>query len=242
VTMAVLTGVVLGLAGFVFGLTGFGYSLTAVSLLSLLYSVPLAVVLQFPHTLLVAVYNVWKYRSIIRIRDMGMMLVGASLMVPFGALALDRVPESFMKYCLAVFIVLSVLISRLPLYRRLSGKLRKSKPLAFLAGGISGYFQGAYTTGGPPAIIYILAREKDPRLIKGFIAFYVLYLHVLAGIMYVSARMLSSQAVIHSLYWLPATVLGMYLGDKLFQHMDVGGFRAAVDILLVLTAISLALL
>ncbi len=240
--MSILTGLFLGLAGFVFGLTGFGYSLTAVSLLSLLYPVPVAVALQFAHTLLVAIYNVWKYRALIRLRELWLILIGASLMVPFGVLALDRVPETFMKYCLSIFILLSVFISRLPLHQKLSGDLQKSKALALFAGGISGYFQGAYTTGAPPAIIYILAREKDPRLIKGFIAFYLLYLHLLTGFVYATANMLSGDTIMTSLLWLPATVIGMYLGGRLFTKIDISAFRLAVDILLILTAISLVII
>lgn len=239
--MIILSGLFLGLAGFVFGLTGFGFSLTAVPLLSLLYPVPIAVALQFPHTLLVAIYNVWKYRAIIRMRELWLILIGASLMVPLGVFALDRVPETYMKYCLSIFILLSVFISRLPLHHKLSRKLQKSKVLPLFAGGISGYFQGAYTTGGPPAIIYILAREKDPRLIKGFIAFYLLYLHLLTGFIYATSRMLSSDTIVASLLWLPATVIGMSLGGRFFKKIDISGFRRAVDIMLIFTAISLVI-
>jgi len=239
--MVFISGLIVGFAGFVFGLTGFGFSLCAVPLLSLLYPVPVAVALQFPHTLLVVGYNVWKYRALIRFMDMWLMLAGATLMVPLGVVALHQLPQSLMKYCLAFLILLSVFISRSSWNHGIYRNLQKSRALAFLTGVVSGYLQGAYTTGGPPAIIYILAREKNPEIVKGFIAIYLLYLHLLTGIMYVAGGMLNQEIITLSIMWLPATMAGMYLGGTLFKHINVGGFRAAVDVLLVLTAFSLTI-
>jgi uncharacterized membrane protein YfcA len=94
----------------------------------------------------------------------GVILIGESVAVPLGywfIFALGNRPI----FRLALGMVL-IIFSANELFRpRIRKKLNLG--LGVVAGGIGGFFAGAFTAGGPPLALFIYSRHKNPADAKG---------------------------------------------------------------------------
>jgi len=104
-------------------------------------------------------------------------------------------------------------------------------------GMLSGWFQGAYSTGGPPAVIYITGAVDEPLRAKAFLGIYFAVLNILMTTpAYVAGGLLTSDFFIRSLLYSPVVIVFVALGMLLFSRASSQGYRHGVSALLVLTA------
>jgi uncharacterized membrane protein YfcA len=235
----IVVPVVLALAAFILAFIGFGFALVAVPLLALVLPVKLAVGISFPFICLLTVYNSWRYGRPVDWKVLWPLLAGCVIAMPLGFISLNVFPESFMKKALAVFIILAVVSSRLAKERLSSGKIGASPWWGILMGIVSGWFNGAYTTGGPPAILYFLTVTDNPAKIKGLIGVYYILIMAVLGAMFFMGDVLTSQSLMISLKYSPAVILGAVIGVFVFKRIGNRSYRLAADGLLVLAAVLL---
>jgi uncharacterized protein len=226
----------LALSAFTLSFIGFGFAVVAVPLLALVLPVKLAVGVSFPFIAAMVLYNTWRYGRPVDWKILWPLLAGCILAMPLGFLSLNLFPESTMKKALAVFIALAVVSGKLARGRLLPGQGGASPWWGGLMGIISGWFNGAYTTGGPPAILYFLTTTDNPSKIKGLIGvYYVLNMTVL-GVLYAMGGVLTGQSLSISLKYSPAVIIGAWIGNFAFKRIGTKSYRLAADGLLVLAA------
>lgn len=227
---------VLGLSAVVFNVAGFGFGLLSVPLLAMVMPIQEAVALQFPFSLALVVFNAWRFRASFQWRLLTPLVVGAAMTQPLGLLSLTQLPSVIMKRTLAAFIVLAVANNRFKAGRGVSGAWAKSAWWGGLMGLISGWFSGAYTTGGPPAVVFSMAAAKSPQEAKGMLGAYFTFLDVFVLIMYVWAGLLTMQSLVNSMWHTPAVVVGMLLGGLAVGRISMQKYRLVADLLLVVSA------
>jgi uncharacterized membrane protein YfcA len=148
---------ILGIAAFTQGFSGFGFGILATAMLatvwpdveraSVLASLG-AVIVQFT---LIAVAQRDRHR--IDWRAVGLLMTGTLVGIPLGYAFLVQGKST-------------------PWFRVIFGwlrpRVRRPIPWGFapLIGGVSGVISGAFSSGGPPLVLYIYAREHDPRMAK----------------------------------------------------------------------------
>ena len=147
--------------------------------------------------------------------------------------------DATVKRALAAFIVLSIVGLALPAGRRL-GKLFADRVWwGALWGFLSGWFQGAYSTGGPPAVIFIMASDPEPRRAMGFLGGFFTLLYAIMFAIHISSGLFTLQVLRDCAVYAPAVALGALAGTLLFRRASNTTYRWAVQGLLLLTALLL---
>ena len=237
--MELYISAVLGLSAVVFNVAGFGFGLLSVPLLAMVMPIQEAVALQFPFSLALVVFNAWRFRASFQWRVLTPLAIGAAVSQPLGLMSLTHLPVVIMKRTLAGFIVLAVANNRFEAGRRISGGWAKSSWWGVLMGLISGWFSGAYTTGGPPAVVFSMSVATTPQEAKGMLGAYFTFLDVLVLVMYTWTGLLTMQGLWHSSWHTPAVILGMVLGGLAAGRISMQKYRLVADILLVASAMLL---
>jgi uncharacterized membrane protein YfcA len=215
---------------FVFGASGFGFGLVTVPLLGIVLPIKDAIALQLPYAYFVAFAAAWHYREHLAWRAMWPLLVASLIALPLGVAALQYVPERPMKYLLAAFIVAAIALSG----RSFLGR----NPYAF--GAVSGFFQGAFTTGGPPAMLYLLAACNDPRAVKGTNGLYFIFLYGATTALYAASGVVSGHILLQAAWFAPAVLAGGLLGYWAGKRLSFRQYAFLVNGLLVASAVLLA--
>jgi len=215
---------------FIFGASGFGFGLVTVPLLGIVLPIKEAIALQLPYAYLVAFASAWHYREHLAWRAMWPLLIGSLITLPLGVAALQYLPERPMKYLLAGFIVMAIAF---PFW----GKMRN----VFVCGPLSGFFQGAFTTGGPPAMLYLIAACNDPRAVKGTNGLYFIFLYGATTALYAASGVVSAENIAHAAWFAPAVILGGLAGYWAGVRLNFRQYRYLVNGLLIASAVLLAI-
>lgn len=150
--------------GFVQGASGFGLGLVILALLGLLMPVREAAVFSVLAALCVNFFMLVRLRSYFSFRGIKFTMPAMLVGVPFGVFFLVRI-DAFVLQVVLVIILLSAGLQTL-LRDRLGRRLKRPWHPVFLGvpcGLLSGGLSGAYGTGGPPLLGYVLSQGFDRR-------------------------------------------------------------------------------
>lgn len=221
------------LAAIVRGYSGFGFSLLVVTALSL--ALPTAEIVPSIFLLEVAASihllpGIWKD---IHWRSIGPLLVGCLLGTPFGVWFLANVPAAPMQVALGGF----VLIFTVLLWRGFALKTMPGLAASVLTGSVSGLFNGAFSTGGPPVILFYFASPAGNIAGRASLITYFLGTDMIALPLLAREGLLTTDSVLRALVFLPALIAGIWLGARSFKGADPTVFRKWVLALLGLLAV-----
>jgi uncharacterized membrane protein YfcA len=236
---AIFISCVLILSAFTFSFAGFGFGLVAVPLLALALPIKDAVAIQLPFSVFLVVINSFRYGKTIKWHELQPIFIGSAAAMPVGVFSLSFFPDNLMKRALALFIVLVVLFERTRQGQAKFGKFARTGSGGMILGIISGWFIGAYTTGGPPAVIYATARFPDPRKAKGAMGIYFLATDVVIVIMFIMTGLLTRDLFFLSLRYTPAVLAGFLAGSYFFKNITKQNYILGVHFLLLVAAIML---
>jgi len=232
--------VVAGVVGVTFlaagtqSLTGFGFALVMVSLLSLFWDVKLAVVTS---TLLgsVAILPLTvEVRRWIRLRNVAPLILGSFFGIPAGIIILDRIdPEALKILVAAVVITASLILYFAPRMRLEKGGV--GSPL--LAGMFSGMLRASTSMGGPPAVLYMLSREREMEEFRSTLLAFFLPSSLLTVIGLAIAGRVTPEVLGTSGVALPALAVGLLAGAWLRLRVQQEVFQTLVLAVLVFTSI-----
>lgn len=205
-----------------------------VPLLSLFWDVKLAVVTSALLGTVAILPLTLEVRRRIRLRKVVPLVLGSLLGIPVGIVILDRIhPEALKIMVAAVVIAASLVVYFAPRMRLERGGV--GSPL--LAGILSGMLRASTSMGGPPAVLYILSREREMEefrstLLAFFLPSSLLTVLGLAIVGRVTPEVLATSAVA-----LPALALGLLAGAWLRSRVQQEMFRTLVLAVLVFTGI-----
>jgi uncharacterized protein len=223
---------ILFLSGFTMSFAGFGFALVSVPLLALFMPVHDAVALQFPYSFGLCAYQAWHYRRHFSWADMRGMVPGAALGVGVGATLLHLLPALLLKRGLALLIALAVLFNLTPLGDRLKRRYALNPWWGHWCGLLSGAFFGAYTIGGPAAVLYILSVQKDTLRVKSFLATLFSIQFLIITVIYSLSGMLHWQGIKTSGIFAPAVAAGSVAGFLAFRRASPLVYFKVVDLVL----------
>jgi len=236
----VIIPAIMALGAFTFGFAGFGFALAVVPFLALLLPVKSAVALQFPAMTLLSIYNAWRYGKAVVWKPMWLFYVAAFLTVPMGLYALIDLPEEIMKKGLAFFIVLFVAANRFKWGERLKGIISFSRLWVLFMGVLSGWLQGAYAVGGPPAVLYVMSITNDPEEAKGHLGTYFAANNIAVMTpLYWAGGLITEQTLLATLEYLPVIITFLALGMWFFKRASNESYKNVVDCMLVITSLLL---
>lgn len=239
---AVLFGLVVLATHFIQGITGFGCAVLAMPFCILLTGIDTARPVLTVLALVLDIYLLfvsWKHvdwRQYVRV--LAFVLPG----LPVGMVAYNVLPRTTLMHILAAFMVV-VGIQGLVTHLRPSRGAPRPWPAWLLDSllFIGGAMQGAFTSGGPPVIIYATQKLKDKASFRAtlvaiwttlnvFIIADVVVRHKLDGV--------PGKLVLTSL---PFLALGALLGDIAHRHISGERFTQLIYAVLLVSAIFMIL-
>ena len=220
-------------AAMVRGYSGFGFSLLAIAALSL--ALPPAEIVPSIFMLEIAASlhllpGIWKD---IHWRSIALLLAGCLVGTPFGVWLLAHIPAPPMLVALGLFILASAFL----LWRGFALKTMPNRPATMATGAISGLFNGAFSTGGPPVILFYFASPAGTIAGRASIIAYFLGTDMIALPLLAREGLVTWEAFIRALMFLPPLLAGVWLGARSFKGADPAVFRKWVLTILALLAV-----
>lgn len=213
---------------FVQRVTGFGMGIFA--MLFLPYFLPssgMCAAIMGLMSLISSTVNAVKKRGHIQWRAMLPMVVAAFLVIP-GAVALSAyLPQSVLKRLLGVVLVV------LSVYFLFFSKRIHLKPTVgsgVAAGVLGGALSGLFSTGGPPAVLYLIHATESNLAYFATIQAYFAMTSVFTTVSRVAAGIMTGEVLLLSAVALIGNLAGNLLGGKVFDRLDADRLRKIVYI------------
>lgn len=221
------------LAAIVRGYSGFGFSLLVITALSLLMTpatfIPAIFMLEIAASLHL-LPSIWKD---IHWRSLAPLIIGCAIGTPLGVWLLANMPAPPMQVALAVFVLIAV-------YLLFQGFALKTMPGTIASGAVgtaSGLSNGAFGIGGPPAILFYFASPAGHGAGRASLIAYFLMTDLI-GLVFLSREALITWDTLYlALIFLPALIVGNWIGARGFKSADPASFRKWVLILLAVLAV-----
>jgi uncharacterized membrane protein YfcA len=222
-------GIVTGLAGFAMGLVVSGvwlHILTPVETAALIVA----------YGLLVQTYGIWKMRHALNGRVVAPFIAGSVVGAPLGTMLLAYVDPDALRVGVGIFLVL---YSGYSLARPLIHTVKAGVPADVGIGILNGLLGGMTGLSGPIITIWCQLRgwRKDEQ--RAIFQPVILAVFALTALSLTVAGAVTPGLAKIFLYGLPAMAAGMWLGLKLYGHLNDDAFRRLVLLLLLLSGLVL---
>jgi uncharacterized membrane protein YfcA len=223
--------------GFVSGLTGFGTGITALPIW--LYAVPpvLAGPLVVVASIIGQIQTLPAIWHAIEFRRSMPFIVGGLIGVPLGTLVLPHIPLNIFKLAVAILIIVNcgfLLLRRIPFRVTWGGRIADG-----VAGWLGGILGGIAGISGPPPTIWSGLRgwSKDAR--RAVLQSYNLTILTFAFFSHAVAGLVTLELGRVVLIALPGTVLGAFIGRRIYNRLDNVRFDKVVLVLLLIAGVAL---
>jgi uncharacterized membrane protein YfcA len=214
--------------------TGFGFSIMATPFLLLLFQPNEAIQVNLILSLLISIALIWKIRKAIDFVLMKKFIAGSLAGVPIGLFIFMTI-DDLAAFKIAVSILLLVLTVLLVLKFRI-----KRTPLRdYLIGGVSGMLTTSIGMPGPPLLLYFAGTGTKKAVLRATtLAFYLfIYLISLATqLMFTGTNRVIWES---SLKAIPIVILGLLIGQVLFNWINQRVFTIFTYLLLSFTGVYL---
>ena len=208
-------------AGVLRGFSGFGSAMVLAPTLAALYplteAVPLVVLLEVALSFQLLPGAV---RQVVW-REIGVMSAAALPGLGVGAWLLTVVPGQALRLALSVAIIAFLVLLALQVRRRgpaTDGGLAGAGLLSGLANGASG-------VGGPPIVLYYLAGDGSSAALRATVICYFFAIDVVSAAIYGAQGLLTAKVAALTAVCLPASIVGVWLGSRLFDRASEQIYR-----------------
>lgn len=208
---------------------GFGGALTTMPLITLLLPLKMAAPMSVIVGTATALYATWLSRKETNWKSALVLILFSFAGIPVGIYALSYLPDHIMKVGLGSFLILysfySLFIPRLPVYDK--------NWIAMPIGVIAGALGSAFSTNGPPVVIYGMLRNLAPAAFRGTLnAFFTANnIAIIGGLTTSGILTISTLKLV--LFCVPTMILGSLVGQYVHKRIPVNVFRVMVFLLLI---------
>ena len=206
------------------GFTGFGAALVIIPALIVAYGPVSAVLLMS----LIEVPGLLQLAKTAKReadwRALKPLCAAATMTVPIGAWSLATLDAETIRKGIAVMVVVfAVLIATGWRYK---GTITKS--LTACIGIISGYCSGVASLGGPPVVMFLIAKRSNATQTRASIAAYFALVTILRLAAFGWYDLYTKQAILLSILLAPVYMAGIWIGSRFFKGTSETTFRRVV--------------
>jgi hypothetical protein len=223
------------LAGIIPELTGFGVATISMALLSLFLPlelvIPLVAIISLVATGIVAFTT--KTKGILK--HILPLMLGSVFGVFLGMIFLKSINEDFLKLVLGVFLVLYSFYGLL----NKSAIFPNGKVTGVVTGLVSGFFASLFNIHGPLIGVYSSSTKNLSKIqIKDFIATHMFFSGIFTVMGHGLSGRMTTDVFFYALLSLPFLLLGLIVGKKMFDKIDVLWVKRVVYIMIFFAGIS----
>jgi uncharacterized membrane protein YfcA len=222
-------GIVTGLAGFAMGLVVSGvwlHILTPAQTASLIVG----------YGLLTQSYNIWKLRHALNWRTVAPFVTGGLIGVPIGAALVTYVDPNYVRTGVGVLLIVY------SLYSLARPHLKPRNPGFAVDAGvgiINGVLGGMTGLAGPVITMWCNFRGFRKDVQRAIYQPVILAAFVLTAISLAVAGVVTADLIRIYLYGLPTLAVGLWVGLKLYGHLNEETFRKVILVLLLFSGLAL---
>ena len=205
-------------AGFVQRVSGFGLGIFAMIFLPhIMASHTDAATISSIFACVTATYNAVCYRKDVEIKIAMPMMCAALISIPVSVHFAAVIPGDIFKMLLGVVLVI------LGIYFIFLNKNLKIMPTftnGIIAGTLGGVLGGLFSTGGPPAVLYVSSATTKNITYFATIQFYFCFTNIYATTMRAINGIIRFDIIIYALMGIVGCMLGDFLGRLVFDRLD----------------------
>lgn len=222
-------------AAFVQRVSGFGLGIMAMLFLPYLSpSQAAAAAVSCLFSCGTTVYNGIRYRKDVAFRILLPLLVAGLVAIPIGVHCSASVPDRLLKTLLgAVLILLSIYF----LFFSQRVHIRPTAVNGLLAGSMSGMLSGLFSTGGPPAVLYLVHAVADKQVYFATIQFYFAVTNIYATGVRVLNGIITPTVLLYAAVGLVGCGIGNYFGGRVFEKLDAQRVKQVIYIGMIVSGI-----
>jgi len=226
--------VVLILAYMLQGISGFGRSLVATPILSLFIPANEVIAIMILTGILANTIMLIKTLKYSDIKKIWLMIIMGIIGVSVGVWLLTFTPVKQLKIGMGIMVVSSAIMIA-------SGFKLKIKEGVFsysIAGLSSGVLTGLLSMGGPPIVFFLQNQNHEKHQFRGNLSVFFFFTGSFALISLFANHLITYEVVTKSIYFLPASVIGIISGDYLAHKVNEKIFKKIIVGILFLSGIS----
>jgi len=222
------------------GITGFGCTVLALPFITLLLGLQVAVPVLTIQGWLLALLLVLESRKKIVWKEFGRILLLVGIGFPFGVWMFRSLPEYYLKWVLAAFMVvvgIQGFAGQCKRTKQTAVMTPKTRMLTSLFLPLGGIIHGAFASGGPFVVIYAARAITDKTLFRVTMCMLWTVLGtLLIGQLAVSSRLTPFVWKMTG-FCLPFTLAGLILGNHAHYRINEVNFRKSLYAVLVASGI-----
>ena len=183
---------------------------------------------------LTATYNAIRYRKDIAYKTAFPMICAALISIPIAVHFSAVVSGNMFQVLLGVVLII------LSLYFMFFNKNIRIKPTLMngvLAGALGGTLGGLFSTGGPPAVLYLNSATNDNMIYFATIQFYFCFTNLYATAMRVANGIINFDILILAGIGMIGCMAGDFIGKKVFKKLDSNKLKNIIYIGMLLSGI-----
>lgn len=205
-------------AGFVQRVSGFGLGIFAMIFLpSFMPSVAAAASVSCLFSSGTSTYNSIKYRKNISFKAVTPMLLSALVTIPVAVYFASKIEHGLFKILIGVILIL---LSVFLLFLGNRIKVKTNIKNGVISGSTSGVLSGLFSTGGPPAVIYLSNALKEKLVYFSTIQFYFCVTNIYATVTRAINGILTLRILLYSAVGFIGCMLGNFVGKLVFDKID----------------------
>jgi uncharacterized membrane protein YfcA len=226
---AFIGGVTTGLAGFAMGLVVSGvwlHVLTPVQTTALIVG----------YGLFVQAHGVWTFRRSVILRRVIPLIVGGALGVPLGILLLSYLDPIYVRRAVGVLLV------AYSIYGIMQPKLKPlpaNRPADAAIGFVNGILGGMTGLAGPILVIWCQLSGVPPHAQRAIFQPVILAAFLMTAVGLGVESAITREVVVLFVLGLVPVASGIWLGVRLYGHLDEASFRRVILLLLFLSGLVL---
>lgn len=215
--------------------TGFGFSVLATPFLLLVYDAQEAIQINIILSILISLWLVPRIASTVD-RQLFRRLVAGSVLGSAAGIALFVYADAAtMKITIGL-----ILLGFTGLIIASSG-FGTSARRDHMVGGLSGALTSGLGMPGPPLLVYFAGARIEKSVLRGTTLAYFLFIYSLSLALQSFFASSTVKIWMHAAILTPVTLVGVYLGNRLFDLVDQKLFMRVIQVILVATGLYLVL-
>ena len=215
--------------------TGFGFSMMATPFLLLLLEPHDAIQLNIILALMISIIMTFKIHRELHKESLIRLIKGSLIGIFPGMLLFTFLDVRPLKILVSVLILVSTAL----LVGKIKVKPTNTKEL--ITGTLSGFLTASLGMPGPPLMIYFSGAKLDKSTLRSTTLAYLVFICPISLLLQFSMYNISKSVWQSTLWALPFTIMGIFLGQWVFARLDQQLFEKIILALLFFTGIYLLL-
>jgi len=172
-----------------------------------------------------ATYNAIRYRKNIAFKTVLPMMIAAAISIPVAVYFSAKVSGAVFEVLLGVALIL---LSVYFLFFNKRVALRPTVVNGVVAGTLGGTLGGLFSTGGPPAVLYLTHATTDNMVYFATIQFYFCFTNWYATANRVLNGVVTWQLLVYAVIGIVGCMAGDFVGRRVFNKLDGAKLKTVI--------------